>query len=49
MIWSYVDKAKPGFKVAFDVEAPLVETAKATAQYCYEGYRAPQPMEVEWA
>lgn len=35
--------------MTFDVDAQLVETAKADARYCYEGYRALQPMEVEWA
>ncbi len=49
IIRTYVDKVKPGFKVTFDVDAHLVETAKANAQYCYEGYRAFQPMEVAWA
>jgi hypothetical protein len=48
-IWTYVDKLKPGWEVTLDVDAHLVETAKANAQYCYEGYRAFQPMEVEWA
>jgi len=49
VIWTYVDKVKPGYEVTFDVDAQLVETAKANAKYCYEGYRAFQPMEVEWA
>jgi hypothetical protein len=49
VIWTYVDKVKPGWQVTFDVDAQLVETAKANARYCYEGYRALQPMEVEWA
>ena len=49
VIWTYVDKVKPGWQVTFDVDAQLVETAKANAQYCYEGYRALQPMEVECA
>jgi len=49
VIWTYVDKVKPGWQVTFDVDAQLVETAKADARYCYEGYRALQPMEVEWA
>ena len=40
VIWTYVDKVKPGWQVTFDVDAQLVETAKANAQYCYEGYRA---------
>ena len=49
IIWTYVDKVKPGCQVTLDVDAQLVETAKANAQYCYEGYRAFEPMEVEWA
>jgi len=49
VIWTYIDKVKPGLEVTFDVDAQLVETAKADAQYCYKGYRALQPMEVEWA
>lgn len=49
VVWTYTDKIKPGRQVTFDVDAHLVETAKANAQYCYEGYRAFQPMEVEWA
>ena len=49
VIWTYIDKVKPGLEVTFDVDAQLVETAKEGARYCYEGYRALQPMEVEWA
>jgi hypothetical protein len=49
VIWTYIDNVKPGLEVTFDVDAQLVETAKADAQYCYKGYRALQPMEVEWA
>jgi len=49
VIWTYVDRVKPSYEVTFDVDAHLVETAKANAKYCYEGYRALQPMEVEWA
>jgi hypothetical protein len=49
VIWTYIDKVKPGWQVTFDVDAHLVETAKANARYCYEGYRALQPTEVEWA
>ena len=48
-IRTYVDKVKPGWQVTFDVDACLVETAKVNAQYCYQGYRAFQSMEVEWA
>jgi len=49
VIWTYVDRVKPSCEATFDVDAQLVETAKANAKYCYEGYRALQPMEVEWA
>lgn len=49
VIRTYIDRVKPERKVTFDVDAHLVETAKANARYCYEGYRALQPIEVEWA
>jgi hypothetical protein len=49
VVWTYVDRVKPSHEVTFDVDAQLVETAKANAKYCYEGYRAFEPMEVEWA
>ena len=49
VVWTYIDKVRPGWQVTFDVDAHLVETSKANAKYCYEGYRAFQPMEVEWA
>ena len=49
VVWTYVDKVKPSWQVTFDVDAQLVETAKLNAKYCYEGYRAFEPMEVEWA
>lgn len=49
VIKTYIDRAKPERQVTFDVDAHLVETAKANARYCYDGYRALQPMEVEWA
>ena len=48
-IWSYIEKIKPGWDVTLDVDAQLVETAKANALYCYEGYRAFQPIQVCWA
>ena len=49
VIWTYTERVKPGWQVTLDVDAHMVETAKANAKYCYEGYRALQPMEVEWA
>lgn len=49
VIRAYIDRVKPDWQVTFDVDAHLVETAKANARYCYEGYRALQPIEVEWA
>jgi len=49
VIWSYIEKMKPGWEVTLDVDAHLVETAKANAFYCYDGYKAFQPIEVEWA
>lgn len=49
VVWTYVDRMKPQLEVTLDVDAQLVETSKANAQYCYKGYRAFQPVEVEWA
>jgi hypothetical protein len=49
VIWSYIDKMKPGEELTLDVDAHLVETTKAKAFYCYDGRKAFQPIEVEWA
>jgi hypothetical protein len=49
VIWSYVERMKPGQEVTLDVDAHLVETTKANAFYCYDGRKAFQPIEVEWA
>jgi hypothetical protein len=49
VIWSYIEKMKPGLDVTLDVDAHLVETSKANAFCCYDGYKAFQPIEVEWA
>jgi hypothetical protein len=49
VIWSYIAKMKPGPEVTLDVDAHLVETTKANAFYCYDGRKAFQPIEVEWA
>lgn len=48
-VMSYVNAIHPGNEVTLDVDAPLVETAKAQARYCYEGYKAYQPIVVCWA
>lgn len=48
-IWSYIEKVKPGWGVTLDVDAQLVETSKANALYCYDGYKAFQPIQVCWA
>lgn len=49
VIWSYIEKMKPGQEVTLDVDAHLVETSKANAFYSYNGKKAFQPIEVEWA
>lgn len=49
VIWTYAERVSPGRQVTLDVDAHLVETAKANARYCYEGYKAFQPIEVSWA
>ena len=49
MVQAFVEGVKPEKEVTLDVDAHLVETSKADALYCYEGYKAYQPMEVQWA
>lgn len=36
-------------EVTLDVDAQLIETSKAGALYCYDGYKAYQPIQVCWA
>ena len=48
-VTAYVNAMHPGDEVTLDVDANLVETAKAQAMYCYEGYKAYQPIVVCWA
>jgi len=48
-ILAYVEAVHPEWDVTLDVDAQLIETNKADAQYCYEGYKAFQPAEVSWA
>lgn len=49
VVQAYVHAVRPGEEVTLDVDAHLVETSKEGAQYCYEGYKAYQPVEVSWA
>jgi len=35
--------------VTLDVDTQLIETNKAGAKYCYDGYKAYQAMKVCWA
>lgn len=49
VVEAYVEAKRPGKDVTLDVDAHLVETSKVNAQYCYEGYKAYQPMVVCWA
>jgi hypothetical protein len=49
VIQGYVEHLKPEPTVTLDVDAQLVETNKANARYCYEGYKAFQPIQVCWA
>ena len=49
IVWAYVANVKPGPEVTLDVDAQLIETSKANARCCYEGYKAYQPMQVCWA
>ncbi|MEK7777515.1 MAG: hypothetical protein AAB303_02690 [Chloroflexota bacterium] len=46
---AYVNAIRLGNEVTLDVDAQLIETSKADAKYCYEGYKAYQPIQVSWA
>ena len=48
-IWTYVGNLKPEREATLDVDAQLIETNKANARYCYDGYKAYQPIQVTWA
>ena len=48
-ISAYVEAVHPRREVTLDVDAQLIETDKANAKYCYDGYKAFQPIEVSWA
>jgi len=49
VVHAYVEAVQPERTVTLDVDAHLVETTKAEAKVCYEGYKAFQPMIVSWA
>jgi len=48
-VWTYVENLKPEREVTLDVDAQLIETNKANARYCYDGYKAYHPIQVSWA
>jgi|TARA_B100002003_G_scaffold21576_1_gene17818 hypothetical protein len=48
-IWAYVKAVQPGWEVTLDVDAQLIETSKANARCCYDGYKAYHPIQVSWA
>ncbi|TLN03475.1 hypothetical protein FDZ71_12535, partial [bacterium] len=47
-IWAYVRNFEPGLEITLDVDTQFIETNKADARYCYEGYKADQAMQVCW-
>jgi hypothetical protein len=49
VVRAYVQNVKVGKRVTLDIDAHLVETEKAGALYCYDGFKAFQPIEVCWA
>lgn len=48
-IWAYVRNFEMGSSITLDVDTQLIETNKADAKYCYDGYKANQAMKVCWA
>lgn len=49
VVRAYVQNVKVSQRVTLDIDAHLVETDKAGAQLCYEGFKSFQPIEVCWA
>jgi len=45
----WVQNASPQLVATLDLDATLLETSKSDALYCYQGYRAYQPLNVWWA
>jgi hypothetical protein len=45
----WVQRASPQFRATLDLDATLLETSKSDALFCYQGYRAYQPLNVWWA
>jgi hypothetical protein len=45
----WVQGASPQLIATLDVDATLLETSKSEALFCYQGYRAYQPLNVWWA
>jgi len=46
---SWVQSRSPQLTATLDLDATLLETSKSDALYCYQGYRAYQPLNVWWA
>ena len=49
VVRAYVQNVKVSQRVTLDIDAHLVETDKAGARPCYEGFKSFQPIEVCWA
>jgi len=46
---SWVQSRSSEFVATLDLDATLLETSKSDALFCYQGYRAYQPLNVWWA
>jgi len=49
VVHAYRQNVKVSQRVTLDIDAHLVETDKAGARYCYDGFKAFQPVLVCWA
>jgi hypothetical protein len=49
VVHAYIQNVNVGKHVTLDIDAHLVETDKAGAKRCYDGYKAFQPLVVCWA
>jgi hypothetical protein len=44
-----IQRTHPSSTATLDIDATLIETGKKNALFCYEGYKAYQPVNVYWA
>lgn len=46
---AFLQRRSPQEEATLDADATLIETHKSTAEHCYKGFRAYQPLNIWWA